>query len=99
MTFLQIKFYLLRSVFQEITLNMRWINIVFHLPNKVNVIGHDDKAINKNPTIIYQKSQAINDDFFVLILNQQFLPLQNCGCEKLRMFSDHESQIICQVKI
>jgi len=53
---------------------MRGIDIVFHLPDQVNVVGHDNKAVNENPIIVYEKPDATNDDFFVLILNKQFLP-------------------------
>ena len=53
MIFLQIEFYLLGSVFKKISLHMRGIDILFHLPDQVNVVGHDHEAINKHSVIIY----------------------------------------------
>ena len=34
------------------------IDILFHLPDQVNVVGHDHEAINKHSVIIYVSAES-----------------------------------------
>jgi hypothetical protein len=54
------------------------------------MVWHDNKSVDFNSIVIYQKAQVFNDDLFVFIrLEQLFLP-KNGGCEELDIMRVHE---------
>src|SRR6478609_1753397 len=52
----------------------------------MNMIIHDNKSINYYSLIVHKKSQAFNNNIFVFIMNQKFLPFKVSCSKKVGIF-------------
>jgi hypothetical protein len=81
-------FYLLGGVLVKVALHALALVPHPHLPDHVEVIGHDDQAVGHHPPIVYQRPQVFGDDVFVLVVLHQVFPHQASRGKKLRVFGD-----------
>src|SRR5437867_11292695 len=55
------------------------------------MVSHNNKSINYDSVVIYDKSHAFNNNILILIRLQQHSPLKICRGKKLRIFSNNFS--------
>ena len=77
----------LRCKFQKVSLQTRFLYSCIHLPNYMDVVYHDDKAIDDHPLMGRQELHTFDENIFILIWFQQLFPSKNCCCKKMRIFS------------
>jgi hypothetical protein len=53
---------------------VRRVYASFHLPNQMDVVGHDNEAVDDNTVIVHQKPKALNDYVLVLVGAQKMFP-------------------------
>ena len=90
-----VKTNLLCCEFEEHLLDVPLQPLVLLSPHQVNVVGHDDEAVEPNTVIPNQEAQAVHD-FFSDIKHQEILPVETSGCEKFDTV-EHGSRI--QLKV
>ena len=76
-------FYLLRSMFHELQLYI-FLSITRHnLPDEMNMVCHDDKAMYPHYFIFNQVLQAFYNDVFPFIIFQQGKPMKVGGSKEM----------------
>ena len=73
---------LLRCKLKENLLGALVHPFILPAPHKVYMVWHDDKAVEPYPFVVDHKLQAVYQNIFPLIGQQQRLPVEAGGCEK-----------------
>lgn len=76
---------LLRRVFQKVPLYILPAVAGLHLPDQMDVVGHDNKGIDRHTFATHQEAQAFCNNILVFVRLEQWSPLQYGGCKKLRV--------------
>ena len=77
------------SKLQKISLDIGWPVAGFYLPHQVDIIRHDNEAIQQDAAVANQEAKALDDNVFVVLWCKQLFPLKAGGGEELRVFRDN----------
>ena len=84
----QVKLNGLCGELEEVPLDILPFTALPHLPNHVQVVGHDGKTVYRDSPLPHEETHAVHQDVFVFVLFEQHLPFQDGGGEELRVVDD-----------